>query len=501
MGGYWMPARRRAYQPSDPSAMIQLIMRRGEIQAERQRAMGQAIADAIRSSGRAAGEAINQWQQQKQLRAREEAFNTWIDSGEWQKDPETAMAGCVKMFGPQKGPEVFQNLYGNMQLARAKDREEAMSGLQASVRGMLAADEGSRPVMYRTSRQFAARAGLLTPEQANDPNDEYGPDKLPMLEALAGIERPKKPPKQHVVTAEGIRAFDPETGQLGDVIGAAPPRIENPENVMIGGRATVATPSEMAAAKARGEAVAPYQAPRQVDPVAAELARLRLDEARSRQGMRASVEALPPEWKNAANRASLSMPAQRRAEFDQTVAALAGDKSELADYIRQAAIEGENVDVKNQIMGRQATMASLRDAASMLQEMKAKGVPTDYLTGNMEDVARRLGTSTNPEYVALGNRLMGTLINYRRAATGVQFSERESADYQRMFPNYRNTLPVNEALISGLLREMETYDRVYWEHKLGKNGARVVGVGGGGPGAPTGAAQMPKIKSIRPVRR
>ena len=53
----------------------------------------------------------------------------------------------------------------------------------------------------------------------------------------------------------------------------------------------------------------------------------------------------------------------------------------------------------------------------------------------------------------------------------------ESADYQRMFPNYRNDLPVNLSLIDGLERELRTYDSAYWTHKLGADGARLVGVG------------------------
>lgn len=119
-------------------------------------------------------------------------------------------------------------------------------------------------------------------------------------------------------------------------------------------------------------------------------------------------------------------------------------------------------------------MASLNDASAILQEMQAKGVPTGFLTGTAEDLVRKVGKSTNPEYVALANRLAGTLINYRRAATGVAFGEREAAQYEKMFPNYRNELPVNLALIQGLQREMKTYDDVYWESKLGKDGKAFV---------------------------
>ena len=183
--------------------------------------------------------------------------------------------------------------------------------------------------------------------------------------------------------------------------------------------------------------------------------------------------------KTALERAVLGVPAARR----PAVASLAnrlwaeGNTTELKDVIRQAAIESENVDTKNQVLGRMATLASLRDTRDILKELEAKGVPTGWLTGTVENLARRLGKTTNPEYVALSNRLMGTLINYRRAATGVAFSARESADYERMFPNYKNDLPVNLAQIDGIERELTTYDKEYWTHKLGEHGSALVGVG------------------------
>lgn len=196
-----------------------------------------------------------------------------------------------------------------------------------------------------------------------------------------------------------------------------------------------------------------------------QLAQLSIDEAKRRQ----PLKDMPAEYQTALNRAIMSIPAVRRGSVVQTVNELwlAGKTEEVKDVIRQAAIESEPVDMKNQIMGREATLALVKDVKDKLLDLQRRGVPTNWFVGTVEDLARRLGTSTNPEYAALSNELMGTLINYRRAATGVQFSQRESADYQRMFPNYRNTLPVNLALLDGLTRQMEVHDRTYWTHKLG----------------------------------
>lgn len=212
------------------------------------------------------------------------------------------------------------------------------------------------------------------------------------------------------------------------------------------------------------------------------------EEIRSSGARRPGVaydEAMPSEYQTALDRAILSIPAIRRGNVVQTANRLwrEGRADELKDTIRQAAVESEPVDVRNQVMGRMATLSALADTRAILEELAAKGIPTDWMTGTIEDLHRKLGTTQNPEYVALSNRLMGTLINYRRAATGVQFSARESADYQRMFPNYRNQPPVNLALLRGLEREIRTYDRTYWDHKLGQRGAALVGMGGAGGAA------------------
>lgn len=186
----------------------------------------------------------------------------------------------------------------------------------------------------------------------------------------------------------------------------------------------------------------------------------------------ASSDGLTPVYRNALERVIGNLPANRRGpKINHAERLLAeGNEKELKDFIRQTAIDGENVDTKNTILGRQATLASLRDTREVLKELKAAGVETNRFTGGAEDLARWLGTTTDPRLVALSNRLADTLIGYRRAATGAAFGEREGAAYEKMFPNYRSTLPVNEALLDGLERSMRTYDFEYWRHKVGDEG-------------------------------
>lgn len=195
----------------------------------------------------------------------------------------------------------------------------------------------------------------------------------------------------------------------------------------------------------------------------------------SRPGIEIDAE-MPSEFKTAIERAIGSIPAARRGTWIQTANRLwsEGNTSELKSIIKQAAIESEDVTTKSQVRNRMATVAALNDVVVMLNDLKRAGVPTGWLAGNAEDLMRRLGRSTNPQYVAIANRMADTLINYRRAATGAAFSVQESQAYERMFPNYKQQFPVNMAAVEGLLRAIGTNDRVFWENKLGASGARLV---------------------------
>jgi hypothetical protein len=198
---------------------------------------------------------------------------------------------------------------------------------------------------------------------------------------------------------------------------------------------------------------------------------------------------MSPDYKSAIGRAILNSPGTRREslvdEFNRAweSAESTGDRSGLNDLIRYAAIETENVANKERIVGRMATVNSLRDVRETLRRYSRKGpdgktveLPTGWLFGVMENLHRKVGMSTDVRYVELANRLMGTLINYRRAATGVQFGQLESDQYKSMFPNYGNLAEVNESLINGLLDEMDSYDSTYWVHKLGAEGAALIGM-------------------------
>ncbi len=200
-------------------------------------------------------------------------------------------------------------------------------------------------------------------------------------------------------------------------------------------------------------------------------------------------------------RATMTLPVNRR---NQQIAIAnqmieRGDDEGLKQVIKQAAIEGEPVSARENIRGREATVTALRDVRRMLTEMEAAGLDTNLLVGGAEGLARTLGKSQDPRYVQFSTRLYDTLVQYRRQATGVQFSVKEEQNYAQMFPNLGNDLPVNHAALDGLERSMNGTLRNYWINKVGPEAAELLSA----PDEPaplgqTGTGLTPRLESRLP---
>jgi hypothetical protein len=112
----------------------------------------------------------------------------------------------------------------------------------------------------------------------------------------------------------------------------------------------------------------------------------------------------------------------------------------------------------------------------MMQELKAKGVDTNIFQGKFEKLAQWAGTTSDKDLAELGVRITDAYVRYRQSLTGAQFGEAEAKEYRAMFPDFINTLELNEAKIRGLERAMAARHNTYWKYKLGPKGAQLVGL-------------------------
>jgi hypothetical protein len=152
-----------------------------------------------------------------------------------------------------------------------------------------------------------------------------------------------------------------------------------------------------------------------------------------------------------------------------------GDEEAVKQTIKRAALDGErSVDVQRQVLAREVMLSGLKDTKAMMAELKAAGIQTNVLTGTLESVARKLGATLHPKRVEFQARVGALIMQYRQAMTGLAFGTGEGAEYAKITPVDRNLESVNVALIDGLERAISASDRVYWESKLGKDGAAAV---------------------------
>jgi len=148
--------------------------------------------------------------------------------------------------------------------------------------------------------------------------------------------------------------------------------------------------------------------------------------------------------------------------------------NQIKEVLYSAALLGEDVTTKNQTRGRYATIRALQDTLVLLDDMEAAGIEPGFLRGSLEDLYRRFGKTSNPAYAMLRSRIGAMVIQYRRAATGVQFGVQEKEDYEELMPGYGKNMEVNRGAIAGLIRSMNVHNASYWETKIGGTNAPVM---------------------------
>lgn len=169
------------------------------------------------------------------------------------------------------------------------------------------------------------------------------------------------------------------------------------------------------------------------------------------------------------NNALLGLPAnaqkQAMATFNSYVQA--GNTAAAKDYIVRIAVTGLPAAEQSQAIGRSQALSALTDIQGLLDQAKAKNVNTNILTGNIVNIAQKLGTTNNPDLTYIGSRIQQQLQTYRRAMTGVAFSPQESAEYAKIFPSVTNTDTLNTSKISALVDGLDSNNRAQIAFAIG----------------------------------
>jgi hypothetical protein len=224
-----------------------LLMEQGRLRADSAQRSGDIWGQTVQSLGQQAGGAMEAHQMAKRDAALDAALKTWDG-----KDPR-ALFDSLKMLDPMSRAKVTEGMVGIMRLGQkdeAQERENwalAVKGAAALPYPVFAANwatikerlgpgaqkyvgvgelpEQADEQTYNMARQLAQQfGGAKAPEGFTLGKNEkrFGPAGEVLAENMVPDEA-KPPNLQHIETAEGIRTFNPQTGQLGPVMAKGKP--------------------------------------------------------------------------------------------------------------------------------------------------------------------------------------------------------------------------------------------------------------------------------------
>lgn len=108
-----------------------------------------------------------------------------------------------------------------------------------------------------------------------------------------------------------------------------------------------------------------------------------------------------------------------------------GDYEGAKQQILNTAMNGFSADQKADTRSRIAIMSALVTAKNKIQAYKGD---MGVFAGSIEDVANKLGTSSDPQLKDIGVSLSLIMDNYVRMQTGAAFTEDEQKYYEKLFP-------------------------------------------------------------------
>lgn len=240
MGGFRVPyAPRQVYRPDD-SRVTDLLLRRGDIEADRAERSGQIWGNALAQVGQQIGGALQQYGEQKALTKRDNAWVSYVKTGEWRKDPEAAFLKSRQIWGPQEGARQFQALEAASKVGIGTP-EERMKRLGIVIGAAEKMDDAGRTALWPELRSLGTQAlpEVKIPE-AYDPKYWSG-TVSPLGQQLRG-EKPQGTRAVEILNPDGSKTTKIVKDEAGQTFESAAPAAKPPtpsfgsEKVLLDGK-------------------------------------------------------------------------------------------------------------------------------------------------------------------------------------------------------------------------------------------------------------------------
>lgn len=180
--------------------------------------------------------------------------------------------------------------------------------------------------------------------------------------------------------------------------------------------------------------------------------------------------------RNAAQQVMVGKSASEQQSAFDTLDDLQEDPKGQIDFLKRMAIKNSTADQQNLMMGKERTVDFLSEIQGDLDTLEKNGFPTNFFSGNWENLLSKVGQVQNPEMRKVATKIATSIMQYRRSMTGVQFGMLENKEYKRIFPGINKVGEFNKATISALGETFKgDLDKFYSQSMGEKNYKKMLG--------------------------
>lgn len=152
-----------------------------------------------------------------------------------------------------------------------------------------------------------------------------------------------------------------------------------------------------------------------------------------------------------------------------------GQQKRDAERVAQFVANGQTKEAKNLVLSRvtskmsgterdaeldrRNTIDALTEMQTALNDYVATTGDTNIIKGGIENVANKIGTTSDPRLASIKARIVQATQKYRNSITGAAWGDQETAEYKAIFPSITNTNKLNQTIIDTMLPLLKNNER------------------------------------------
>jgi len=146
-----------------------------------------------------------------------------------------------------------------------------------------------------------------------------------------------------------------------------------------------------------------------------------------------------------------------------------GNIGRVKDLLISQSINTLGTEEARSRRGDKRAVELMDEIAADLAAYENAGGSTDIFTGTDEKVREKLGTIADVRLAELANKVQLAVQSYRKAISGAAFTESESKEYKRIFPDIDKTSKLNTALINSAKEVLQGNVDFVIKEKIGED--------------------------------